>query len=148
MSVIIKCNYKNENYNTLYRTDGNFKFSNSDVDFLIPHVSKLNFRADRIMFTKILNIKKQTIKAYKDNILVKSIELIPQCASAQKCSDFLKKLFEESDININFTKDKLAYQGLLTIENTSESNYEVEADKTFLFCLGLLDLDDIKGILL
>ena len=50
-------------------------------------------------------------------------------------------------MNINFTKDKLAHQGILTIENPSEFSYEVEADKTFLFCLGLLDLYDMKGIL-
>ena len=145
MSVIIKCDYKNENYNTLFRIDGNFKYSSSDVDFLLPQVTKLNFRADRITFTKILNLKNQVVKLYRNNILYKSKDVMQQCASAQTISDILKYLVSGTNIKINFKKERLAYQGVLSIENPGHDIYEIEADKSLLFCLGLLDLNELKG---
>ena len=147
MSTLLKCNYKCENYNTLHTIDGNFKFSDCDVEFLLPKVTNLNFKADRITFTKVLNIKKQVLKIYKDNELYNLQYLIHHCASSFQVFSYLKQLFSGTNLNLTFVEDKLTYLGMINIKNPDQTMYEIEADKTLLFCLGLLELKDIKGII-
>lgn len=146
MAVSLKCCFKCENYNTLCQAEGNFKFSECDVEFLLSDLKKINFKADRLIFTKIFNVKNQVLRSYKNGTLYKSKKLVYHSASAEQVSNYIKEIFSETNVKISFEKSKLAFQGVMSIENKERVQYEIEADKTLLFCLGLLELKDLKGI--
>lgn len=146
MTVSLKCSFKCENYNTLCRAEGSFKFSECDVEFLLSDLKKINFKADRLIFTKVFNVKNQVLRSFKNGALYKSKELIYHSASAEQVSNYINDLFSGTNVNIKFEKSKLTFQGVMSIENKERVQYEIEADKTLLFCLGLLELKDLKGI--
>lgn len=144
-TVNIRCDFKSTNHDTLSEINGKFNFWRSDNEFLLPNVRKISCKPDRICFTKILNVQFQLLRVLKNNEPPKVKELVHQFASAERVSEYLKEVFNDINVDITFTEGRYENQGILTIENRENSVIMFEAEKSLMYCLGLLDLKDING---
>ncbi len=143
--VSLKCNFLNENHTSIEQPSGKFHYENSDSEFLLSQVTKLTLRPDRIKFTKILNLKNQTMKTFKNGVALKEREIVCQNASAIKLYTIVDDLFIGSGLLLDWKNGKLPYQGAMNINNDGNDHFELEADISTIFCLGLLDVGDLRG---
>ena len=145
MSVSLKCNFLNQNHTSMDEPSGSFKYENSDSEFLLTQVTKLSLKADRIKFTKILNLKNQTLRTFKNGIALKEHEVVCQSTSAIQLYNIVSDLFTGSGLLLNWKDGKYPIQGAMEILNQGADTFELEADISTIFCLGLLDVGDLKG---